>query len=43
MKLALFLTVLFYAAFAFAACPPGTKYECRQTYSGKQACGCYYY
>lgn len=26
---------------AEAACPPGTRYQCFQTYSGKMNCGCY--
>lgn len=26
---------------AEAACPWGTKYQCRPTYQGKMACGCY--
>lgn len=26
---------------AKAACPPGTKYQCTQTYNGKMNCGCY--
>jgi hypothetical protein len=26
---------------AIAACPPGTSYNCTQTYNGKMACGCH--
>jgi hypothetical protein len=37
------LVLALVAGAAFAACPPGTKYECRQSYNGKQICGCYYY
>lgn len=25
---------------ASAACPKGTRYDCYQTYNGKQSCGC---
>jgi hypothetical protein len=25
---------------AKAACPPGTSYQCQQSYNGKVVCGC---
>lgn len=28
------------ASFAWAACPPGTSYQCHQGYNGKVICGC---
>jgi hypothetical protein len=27
--------------FAQAACPLGTRYQCKPTFSGKMQCGCY--
>jgi len=29
-----------YATSAEARCPPGTRYDCVSTFSGKQSCGC---
>lgn len=26
---------------SFAACPPGTKYQCFPSVGGKMQCGCY--
>lgn len=34
------LAVAGYAVSAWAACPPGTKYNCYGTPNGKQSCGC---
>ncbi len=36
------LAVVFlsFASSAWAGCPAGTKYDCYQTYNGKQSCGC---
>jgi hypothetical protein len=39
-------TIAFIASFvatisdASAACPKGTRYDCYQTFNGKQSCGC---
>jgi len=32
--------VVGYAVTAWAACPPGTSYNCYTTSNGKQSCGC---
>ena len=32
--------VVGYAVSAWAACPPGTAYNCVPSYGGKQSCGC---
>lgn len=29
------------SSLAEAACPLGTKYQCRPTFSGKMQCGCF--
>jgi hypothetical protein len=42
-RLAAFVLLAAFASTAYAACPKGTKYECRQGPNGKQVCGCYYY
>jgi len=34
------LAVVGYVASAWAACPPGTRYDCTPTYGGKMSCGC---
>lgn len=36
----LFSVVVGIVATAYAACPPGTRYDCQTTASGKQSCGC---
>jgi len=34
------VTVVGYTVAAWAACPPGTRYDCNSTWGGKQSCGC---
>ena len=40
MKKLIAIALFAIAGVASAACPPGTRYDCQSTFSGKQSCGC---
>lgn len=40
MKKLIAIALLTISGIAAAACPPGTRYDCQSTFSGKMSCGC---